>query len=542
MSRILTHSIVFAVLLAFGSAVFAQTEWEVVWEDEFQGSEIDRTHWEHMIGDGSAYGIPGWGNNELQYYTDRPENSYVSQGSLFIVARDESYQGNEYTSARLRSKYLAEFKYGRIEARIKVPRGQGIWPAFWMLPTESPYGGWAAGGEIDVVETINIPYDAHGTIHFGGEWPRNQMNGGSVSLGVDLSEDFHVYALEWEPDSFIWFIDGNEYYTVRSDQWYSENGGNNERAPFDHYFHMLLNVAVGGNWPGPPDQTTQFPQYLTVDWVRVSKREQTPNTLSDFSNFGLAGTYEDWNSGTFTSGPEEFRVQATNFGGGWYLMDAPVDASAASLREIFGTANSANEAEAFNVVLFSGAGTTQAGFNFEIIPGKQAYTGDLNNPDFFNAGDINSWDTTDLWDQWHLQGSFQNQNPLDLTFDNLALTSFSSDECLNLEVENLVAGERAIFTITKGTPGAKGITVYGLQAGTTHVENVAGYCATFGIKGIKQSRVLGGLNRTFDDIGQIQFSIPITGNVGGMRVFFQSSEKDTCPDECVSGLVEMSVQ
>ena len=264
-----------ACLLA--GAAGAQTEWQLVWQDEFDGPDIDGAKWEHMIGDGTAYGLPrGWGNNELQYYTSRIVNSYVLDGTLNIVALEERYNGSNYTSARLRTKGLEEVQYGRVEARMRVPFGQGLWAAFWMLPTDSPYGGWAASGEIDVVETINIPLQAHGTIHFGGSWPNNTQNGGSITPGVDLSDDFHVYAIEWAPDRITWFLDDVPYHTATSAVWWSENGGGNPRAPFDNPFHMLLNVAVGGNWPGPPDATTEFPQRMQVDWVRVSQPVQTP--------------------------------------------------------------------------------------------------------------------------------------------------------------------------------------------------------------------------------------------------------------------------
>lgn len=143
--------------------------------------------------------------------------------------------------------------------------------------------------------------------------------------------------------------------------------------------------------------------------------------LSDFSNFALSGTYVDWDGGIFTPGPDDFRVQATNFGGGWLFMDAPVDASGETTLEVVVTVNPDNVTTGFNVVLFSGGGATQAGFTFNIVQGTQTLTADLWNPTFFNAGDINSWDPSDLWDQWHIQGTFQNSDPLDITFDNLAL-------------------------------------------------------------------------------------------------------------------------
>lgn len=144
-------------------------------------------------------------------------------------------------------------------------------------------------------------------------------------------------------------------------------------------------------------------------------------TLSDFSDFNLSGTYVDWDFGTFTSGPDDFRVEATNFGGGWLFMDAPVDASGESLLEITITVNPNNVTPAFNVVLFSDNGATQAGFRFDIVQGTQTLTKDLSTPDFFNLGDQNSWNTSNIFDQWHLQGTFENGDPLDITFDHLAL-------------------------------------------------------------------------------------------------------------------------
>jgi len=242
----------------------------LIWSDEFDGTSIDPNNWEHMIGDGTAYGLPaGWGNNELQYYTSRPENSYVADGNLHIIAREEQYAGCDYTSARLRTQNLRDFLYGRMEARIKLPTGQGMWPAFWMLPTDWVYGGWAASGEIDIIEAVNIPTTVYGTIHYGGQWPYNTSSGGSYSDGTDFSDEFHVYALEWEPDVMHWYVDGIWYHTETSADWYSDGAPDNDRAPFDQRFHFLLNIAVGGNWPGPPDETTVFPQVMMIDWVRV---------------------------------------------------------------------------------------------------------------------------------------------------------------------------------------------------------------------------------------------------------------------------------
>ncbi|UCF43475.1 MAG: glycoside hydrolase family 16 protein, partial [Planctomycetota bacterium] len=243
--------------------------YELVWSDEFYGSRINYENWSHQLGDGTAYGLPaGWGNNEREYYTPRPENSYVSNGNLVIVARQESYQGASYTSARLRSFAKQDFLYGKIEARIKLPGTQGIWPAFWMLPTDWEYGGWAASGEIDIVESTNIADTIHGTIHYGGQWPSNTSSGGSYSDGNDFSDDFHTYAIEWEPTRIRWYIDEQLYHTETS--WWSSGGS--YPAPFNKPFHILLNVAVGGNWPGDPNESSTFPQQMLIDYVRLYEK------------------------------------------------------------------------------------------------------------------------------------------------------------------------------------------------------------------------------------------------------------------------------
>src|SRR5690606_34765748 len=209
----------------------------------------------------------GWGNQELQYYTDRLENARVEDGVLIIEAREESFGGNDYTSARLVTRGLAAWQYGRIEARMKMPIGQGIWPAFWMLPTDSPYGGWPAGGEIDIMEYLgHVPNQVHGTIHSGGGELGHRFTGDDYVLqSGTFADDFHVFALEWEPRQMRWYVDGELYLTQVS--WSSIGGP--YPAPFDHPFHILMNVAVGGQWPGYPDETTTFPQQMLVDYVRV---------------------------------------------------------------------------------------------------------------------------------------------------------------------------------------------------------------------------------------------------------------------------------
>ncbi len=271
----LTFGAVSALSLLAASAAHAQ--WSLFWADEFDGTALNLNAWEPLIGTGTAYGLPaGWGNNELQYYTNNSSNVSVSNGTLKITARRQNFGGQPYTSARIRTMGKVDFKWGRVEARMKIPGTSGVWPAFWMMPTDSVYGGWAASGEIDIMESVNQATRVHGTIHFGGNWPNNTSRGGSVAGGVDYSQNFHVYAMEWDPDQIRWYLDGVQYYSVNANQWFSSSAtaSGNPRAPFDQPFHLLLNVAVGGNWPGNPDASAVYPQTLEVDYVRVYRREQ----------------------------------------------------------------------------------------------------------------------------------------------------------------------------------------------------------------------------------------------------------------------------
>lgn len=250
--------------------------YEIVWSDEFNGDSLNLADWEYMIGDGCNYGICGWGNNELQYY--RAENVTVQDGKLTIEAREESFGGKEFTSGRIRTYNKQDFLYGRMEAKIKVPTGGGMWPAFWMMPTDSVYGGWAASGEIDILETNNDTDFIQGTIFYGGQWPDQVHTWGIYQPpGVDFSEDFHVYTLEWEPTVMRWYVDGVLYSTKTSDQWYSDGAPENDLAPFDQEFHFLLNTAVGGYYTGCTDPeciTAVFPQQMIIDWVRVYQKTE----------------------------------------------------------------------------------------------------------------------------------------------------------------------------------------------------------------------------------------------------------------------------
>ncbi len=255
-----------ALLFLVPSIAIAQSQnpcYELVWSDEFDGPTIDGTKW------GFEVNGRGGGNNELQYYTDRPENAQIVNGKLQIIARAETYTGpdgtRQYTSARMRTLNKGDWTYGRIEASMKLPYGQGMWPAFWMLPTNYVYGGWPQSGEIDIMENVGFEPDVvHGTIHYGPAWPNNKSTGASVAV-PNASTQFHTYAIEWEEDEIRWYVDGS-LYSVRTPADVAP-----DFYPFDQDFHLLLNVAVGGNWPGSPDGTTVFPQVMEVDYVRVYK-------------------------------------------------------------------------------------------------------------------------------------------------------------------------------------------------------------------------------------------------------------------------------
>lgn len=246
-------------------------DWNLIWSDEFVGTELDDEIWDHQTGIGDAYTDAGWGNNEEQYYTDG-KNTTVGGGKLTITAKKEATEGfgTKYTSSRLRTvtevingetgkaepgKILVDgagaMAYGKIEAKIKMPTGDGIWPAFWMLPHDSQYGGWAAGGEIDIVEAKGrLENQIVGTIHHGGAWPNNVNTGKWITMDEgDTIDQYHIYTVEWDPDEMRWYLDGELYSTVNN--WYSkagEEGNYPYPAPFDEEFYILLNVAVGGTF------------------------------------------------------------------------------------------------------------------------------------------------------------------------------------------------------------------------------------------------------------------------------------------------------
>ncbi len=286
--------------------------WELVWSDEFDGTALDDTKWEF------EENCWGGGNEEQQCYTDRVDNTYLSDGILHIRAIEEQYNGLDgsqdwenadelntttlpFTSGRVRTKGKGDWRYGRFEIRARLPFGQGLWPAIWMLPTDYAYGGGAASGEIDIMEAVNLKTAwapdsnaVHGTLHYGTEGSSNASAGTYLRFfGDDHPADaFHVYAIEWEAGEIRWYVDNIHYATQVADGWYSQvtapDGTEaiaDGTAPFDQPFHLILNVAVGGTWPGPPDDTTVFPQEMLVDYVRVY---QCGDSLEDGKGCGTS--------------------------------------------------------------------------------------------------------------------------------------------------------------------------------------------------------------------------------------------------------------
>jgi|GEM_PF-450126 len=235
---------------------------ELVWSDEFDGSALDLTKWTPQLGDGCP-SLCGWGNNELQYY--QAQNAVVSGGTLEIIAKEESVAGYDYTSARLRTINLGDWTYGRFEASIKLPEGQGIWPAFWMLSTNEVYGTWPQSGEIDIMEYLGQQTDrVFGTLHFGQLFPNNQnISNGYILCEGGFNDDFHEFAIEWDVDIIRWYVDDILYGTLTPADLAPQ------AWPFNRDFHLILNMAVGGNLPGPPNASTVFPQTMEVDYVRV---------------------------------------------------------------------------------------------------------------------------------------------------------------------------------------------------------------------------------------------------------------------------------
>jgi beta-glucanase (GH16 family) len=265
-----TRFTIFIILISsFGHPGLTQ-DWHLVWSDEFDGENLNIDNWNFELGTTSDH---------VHYYTDRPENCQISDGKLLIIARRESYMGQEYTSSLIQTMNKVEWKYGKIEARIKVANTSGLVSAFWMMPIDGVYGFWPKSGEIDIMEhPTHEPQNIYGTIHTGaynlfGGWGGPPK--GCVESLPDLENEYHVYSVEWTPDSIIHLIDDQSYCSFENDH------SGSDTWPFDQPFYIILNLSVGGSWTGPPDEGDTFPDTMYVDYVRV---------YQEINNLCISGT------------------------------------------------------------------------------------------------------------------------------------------------------------------------------------------------------------------------------------------------------------
>jgi beta-glucanase (GH16 family) len=336
------------------------SKWVLLWSDEFDGETIDHAKWTHMIGDGTDYGEqPGWGNNEQQFYTDDPANSGImidddGESVLFIEAVHAQAGESEYTSAKLTTENLFTFRFGKIEARIKLPYSQGIWPAFWMLGSNKPEIDWPGCGEIDILEMLGGAEETvHGNIHYVNSENEHDENLGSSTLAEGkYSDDYHTYSIEWYPETIKWLVDGEYFHELEIAE---------DMKEFLRSHYLILNVAVGGYWPGYPDETSVFPQKMLVDYVRVYQDTTLTNipaeppldvdeeTMGLGSSSALAAINSDFtafhNIQIVKYGPASPDISVStvaiegetsilavygggDWGGFWFELDAPVDMSA----------------------------------------------------------------------------------------------------------------------------------------------------------------------------------------------------------------------
>lgn len=329
----------------------AQAGYHLAWNDEFEGDDLDFTKWDFQLGTKAVdEGAPdNWGNNEQEYYTK--DNYKVEDGVLTITARKEEKEGKSYTSTRIRTMKddktcLYAAKYGRVEARMKLPKQEGLWPAFWMLPADtSVYGTWAASGELDILEAKGrLPGQVNGTIHFGSQWPNNKWLGDVYQFdnSTDIS-DWHLYSVEWEPGKISWMVDNQVYFTAEASQ--SRTGSPQDKfwgrdedfqenyvygAPFDMPFYLILNLAVGGDYDSQANlANAEFPASMEVDYVRVWQKDaKAYEALEDAHPKGAEAYQENGGSciynGAFTSGENRL--------GYWHAENAAVEVKAAGYK------------------------------------------------------------------------------------------------------------------------------------------------------------------------------------------------------------------
>lgn len=390
------------------------TKWKLKWQDEFDTGKLDMSKWDYQAGDGSNYGVAGWGNSEKEYYTDGNENGSnnisFDDEHLIITAKKETTPGyaTSYTSGKLWTKGDAYYngeteeplfatKYGRIEAKLTLPAGTGYWPAFWMMPLDDKYGGWASSGELDIMEARGrVTNSVDGTIHFGNAWPNNKSRGGQYDSNKtsDKAQNFdftqeHEYAVEWLPGVIKWYVDDECYYTATN--WYSTKEGNGDNftypAPYDQDFFIMLNLAVGGNYDGDNFDDSINGGQMKVDYVRVydlcnedgsmydySQDEKTVTPASSSSTGSLVGG--EVNVTNFLSGDlskAHVSVQDSNsvsgdtpLNKGWYLLTGTGGAATVTAAEEGAKVNiTAPGANGYSIQLMHQLPLTQ-GYEYEL--------------------------------------------------------------------------------------------------------------------------------------------------------------------------------
>ncbi|MCB0736996.1 MAG: family 16 glycosylhydrolase [Bacteroidetes bacterium] len=266
----ISKKISLAILACFTCIIGNSQCRQLVWNDEFDvDGAPDKLKW------GFDIGGHGWGNGEAQYYASSLKNAFVEDGKLIIKAIKEQNAGNDYTSARLVSKGKGDWKYGTIEVRAKLPEGRGTWPAIWMLPTDNVYGGWPNSGEIDIMEHVGYQQNKiHGTVHTGHfNHLKGTQKGGSINQ-KGVSKEFHVYSINWFENKIDFYLDGNKYFTFNNED------NSSSKWPFDQYFHLVMNIAIGGSWGGVQGiDNSIFPQQMEIDYVRVYEFTNSPTIL-----------------------------------------------------------------------------------------------------------------------------------------------------------------------------------------------------------------------------------------------------------------------
>lgn len=292
----------------------------LIWRDEFNGSKLDMSKWNYDTGYylNDDPGTWGWGNYELEHYTDSEKNTYIENGKLNITAYEEPKSFPQdpnkyalYSSGKITTKDKFSFKYGRVDISAKLPKGNGIWPALWMLPNDDIYGVWASSGEIDIMEARGrLPGTTSGAVHFGGQWPGNRHIGGEYAFpdNQTFDSDFHVYTLVWEEDNLKWYVDGTCFLKVTSEQWYSMADPNNSNAPFDQKFYLIMNLAMGGLFDGGlAPGSSDIPATMQVDYVRVYKSTDS----GEIDVVPVTGIVLDKNEATLTTIGENLLLTKT---------------------------------------------------------------------------------------------------------------------------------------------------------------------------------------------------------------------------------------